>query len=328
MKMLHSHGLQLTIDRFNAPSVMPQVVVISPRVRGHIATADSNKAYLSSRENGVSIRVRNVAFVAKDSGAIWQADGQFMNGGQILFRSRQQVKTDRNTVERTNQVQAPAKELFLLGGTITTECFAAHLLAARGPRSLAHWQGHTIDNERLALCEQVSQKVDDAVQPVSQRVQASVEPRHTQTMHIPQARHHTQRTLMMVLKILRCYHAHCQYLRPSAAGSTIVLKAVCFQNIINHYIRRYNIRVVHVAHSFNGCVVTPILRALHGRLQLAITVILITCIWCQSVLTSVSGVISAMERQPASPIVKSKSALKLRITSRTPLSPASANPYT
>ena len=41
-----------------------------------------------------------------------------------------------------------------------------------------------------------------------------------------------------------------------------------------------------------------------------------------------SGPISATSRQPASPIVRSKSAVKLRITSRTPASPATASPCT
>src|SRR5258708_36259803 len=201
--MLHSHRLQLTIDRFNAPAVVPQVVVVSPRVRGDVATANRDKAYPDSRENAVGIRVRHVAFVTKDSGTLWQADGQFMNRGQILFSSRQKVKTDGNTVECANQMQAPAKELFLLGGTIATKCFAVHFLATRGTRSLAHWQGHTVDYESLSVCKQVGQDADDVVQPVSQRVQASVETRHTRTMHISQACHDAQRPLMMVLKILR-----------------------------------------------------------------------------------------------------------------------------
>src|SRR5690242_13986702 len=113
VKMLHSHGLQLTIDCFNAPAVIAQVVVVSPRVRGHVATADSDKAYPGRRENGFSIRVRDIAFVAKDSGAIWQGNSQFMNRGQILFGGRQQVETDRNTFHRTDQMQPPAEELLL-----------------------------------------------------------------------------------------------------------------------------------------------------------------------------------------------------------------------
>src|SRR5258708_4746421 len=261
MKMLHSHRLELTIDGFNAPSVVPQVVVVSPRVRGHVLTADSDKAYPGGGENGVGIRVRDVAFVAKDGGTLWQADCQFMNRGQILFRSRQEVKTDRNTVERTNQVQAPAKELFLFGGTIATKRFPAQLLTTRGTRPLAYRQGHTVDNEGLVLCKQVGQDADDALQPVSQRVQTSVKTRHTRTMHISQACHDAQRPLMMVLKILRRHHAHRQYLRCCAAGSTIIRETVGFQHIINHYIRRYNIRVVHAAPSFDGGLVTPILTS-------------------------------------------------------------------
>ena len=139
--MLHTHRLQLTINSFNAPTIQAQVVVIGPSVRRHVATAHRHKTNASRRENRVGVRVRDVAFVAKDASPFGQNEGQFMDRRQILLGSRQQVKTDWNTVWGTNQVQAPTEELFLLGRAVAAKGFATHLLATRSPRSFAHRQG-------------------------------------------------------------------------------------------------------------------------------------------------------------------------------------------
>src|SRR5258708_10511987 len=97
MKMLHTHGLQLTIKRFNPPTIQAQVVLVGPSVRGHVATPHGHKTNASRRENRVSVRVRNIAFVAKDGSALVQTHSQFMNTSQIMLGSRQPVKTHLNT---------------------------------------------------------------------------------------------------------------------------------------------------------------------------------------------------------------------------------------
>lgn len=138
MKLLHTHGLPLTIDGFNPFPIATQVILISPGVGCHVATANRYKAHAGLGENRGGIGVRDVAFVAKDGSPLGQADSQTVDGRQILLSGRQQVKADRHTVRRTNQVQAPAEELLLFRRTLATKCLPAHLLAARGPRPLAH----------------------------------------------------------------------------------------------------------------------------------------------------------------------------------------------
>src|SRR5271157_455935 len=114
MKVLDTHCLQLTVHGFNPLAIQAQIILVGPRIRRHIAATDGDKANASSRENSGGSWVRDVAFITKDGGTFRQAKGQFVDGRQILLRRRQQVKTDRDSVRRTNQVQAPAKELLLL----------------------------------------------------------------------------------------------------------------------------------------------------------------------------------------------------------------------
>src|SRR5260221_7535327 len=259
MKMLYTHRLHLTVDGFNTLAIQAQVEFIRPRVRGHVAATNSDKANTSRRQDRLGIRVADVGFVAEDSSTLSQHDGQFMNGRQILLGGRQQVKTDWDTFRGANQVQTPAEKLFALGGTIATKGFAAYFLAARGPRSFAHRQGHTVNDKGFPSGIDFRYQVDDPNQPFPQRVQASVKPRHAQPTHIAQANHQAQGPFMVVLKILGRYHPHRQYLRCAANSASIVRKSIGFQHIIYHNICRYNIPVVHVVPSSYGCLATPIL---------------------------------------------------------------------
>src|SRR5436309_9419666 len=187
MKRLHSHGLQLTIKGVNRPTIQAPVVLVGPRVRGHVARPHGHKTKARRGEKGVRVRVRNITFVAKDGSALGQTHSQFMNRRQILLGSRPQVKTQRNTVRGTKQVQAPAEELFVLGGAIATKGFATYLLAARGPRSFAPRQRHTVDDKGFSLGIDFCYQADDPIQPLWQRVPASVKARHAQPTYVAQA---------------------------------------------------------------------------------------------------------------------------------------------
>ncbi len=66
------------------------------------------------------------------------------------------------------------------------------------------------------------------------------------------------KAFMMILQIFRGHDRHRQYLDRTALCSTIVLISMRFQNIVNYYIGRYNIGVVHVVSSFHGYVAIPI----------------------------------------------------------------------
>ena len=85
MKMLNTHRLQLAINCFNPSTIEPQVIVIRPRVWGHVAPTGSHKTYSCRGEDSQRIGVRDVAFVSQDRRAFRQPKGQFVKGCQILF---------------------------------------------------------------------------------------------------------------------------------------------------------------------------------------------------------------------------------------------------
>ncbi len=184
-----------------------------------------------------------------------------MHRGQIMVGGRQQVKTDGNPFRRTHQMQPPAEELLVFGGTVTAEFPSPHFLAAPSTHALTDGQRQTVNDEGFSMSKHLPNQSDHPVEPFAQCVQLPVEARDAQAVDVTQRHQQAQRTLMMVLKIFGCDHCHCQDLRRMSACSAVIFEAPRFQNVINHHIRRYNVGVVHVALSLLGCVVTPILAS-------------------------------------------------------------------
>src|SRR3954464_7960130 len=105
-----------------------------------------------------------------------------------MERRRQQLETDRNAGSADDQVQAPAKEVLPLGGTAPEErrrVRPTQLLAARSTGQCADRHGHTIDNVRLTVPEEVPDQLREELQPTRQGVQAAVEARGAERVSQP-----------------------------------------------------------------------------------------------------------------------------------------------
>src|SRR5438105_14702197 len=146
VKTLNTHTFELAVSRFNAHAILTKLVVIQPGIRPHIGSADGNETHARLGQNaGFALEV-DVALVGKDPCARRQLDQQFMNGSELMLTSGQEVKGDWQTLRRADQMQAPTKELLVLGRTVATIVPPAHLAAGRGAHSLADRDGHTIDH--------------------------------------------------------------------------------------------------------------------------------------------------------------------------------------
>src|SRR3954471_22338059 len=103
-----------------------------------------------------------------------------MDRVQVLFGSRQQIKTHRYPACCADQMQAPTKELFLFSSTVATEGFASDLFATSCSYSFANGKRHTIHHKHRSLTTDFSQQIHDPIQPIAQLMQSSVETRYTQ----------------------------------------------------------------------------------------------------------------------------------------------------
>lgn len=135
-----------------------------------------------------------------------------MNGCQIMLGGRQHIKRHGDTLGSANQVQLPAKELSVLGGTIATIGLATHFFATSCSNVRTNGQRHIVYNKHLPSGKQVTQQCHHAVQPLVQGPQSSIEPRHTQRRNITQLEQNPQCSLVTVAKILSGNYRYRQYL--------------------------------------------------------------------------------------------------------------------
>lgn len=158
------------------------------------------------------------------------------------------------------QVMLPAwSERYIRPGTIAQIVVALDFATTLGTHSFAHRNGHRVNDKHVAGRHHLVQQADDEQQNVLQAMQAPIEPRYTQFGQVTCLLQHTQRSFMMILKVLGCHNRYCQNLSATDVGTAIIGMPHHLQNIIDDHITRYNIGGVHGVPSANVGVVTSIL---------------------------------------------------------------------
>ena len=75
VKLLNTHGVQLTVDDLNRLAVKVQVVVIRPGVGRHVTATGGDEAHARFGPNRRRIRVRNITLIGQDRGSGRQVEG-------------------------------------------------------------------------------------------------------------------------------------------------------------------------------------------------------------------------------------------------------------
>src|SRR5215213_9826670 len=85
-----------------------------------------------------------------------------------------QLKTDWDAVRRTDQMQAPAEELFLFGGAVAAVGASAHLFAAPRAHTATDREWQAINHKDLTRHSNLAQGGGNEGQPVGKFMQAAI----------------------------------------------------------------------------------------------------------------------------------------------------------
>src|SRR5262245_38338499 len=103
-----------------------------------------------------------------------------MNWREVMQRGGQDREAHGRTCGRTDEVQAPSKELFFFGGTIATINPPAHFATPPRPDTLTHGKGQGVNHEHFTLRGDLAEHFCEPRKPISECVEAAIEARETQ----------------------------------------------------------------------------------------------------------------------------------------------------
>src|SRR5262245_44210984 len=93
-------------------------LIEKPGVRLHVGTAHWDEPHLRVVQDAGLIRRTVIRFITEQARTCRQMYRQFVDRRQIVKRGWQQLKADWHATRCADQMQAPAKELLLVGGAI------------------------------------------------------------------------------------------------------------------------------------------------------------------------------------------------------------------
>jgi hypothetical protein len=169
-----------------------------------------------------------------------------MERRQVMERGRQHGETDGEPRGRADQMQAPAKELFLFGRTIATILPAAYFATAPRAYPATDRERNTINDKYLALQEHLPQGGGHKGHPVRERVQAAIEARDAEWPgQIAIGTHNTDCPLVMILKELGSHDHHGQDFSIRHLGKHVTAMSQAFKHRVHDDESGYNPLGVH-----------------------------------------------------------------------------------
>ncbi len=191
-----------------------------------------------------------------------------MDGREVVEPAGQECERDGQATRRAHQVQPPAEELLALGGAVPAVPAVgapAHRAAAPRPHTLAHGDGHAVDDEianrGLPVGEQVTEHVEEQGQPVGQRVQAAREARRRERPREVARRAQDGARTGAVVPAEGCRdHRHRPHLRVAHPSQLVASMPQGTHRLLDYHVNPYNVRGSHRLSPFRYCLSTTVKR--------------------------------------------------------------------